>query len=140
MTELKTQVNDNSVKAFLNSIEDQQRREDCFKVLEIMQELTGCPARMWGKSIVGCDTYHYKYASGKEADWMLTAFSPRKTSLTIYIMPGFDDYSDLMEKLGKYKTGKSCLYLKKLADVDLKILKKLIKKSIEDMRKKYPKQ
>jgi len=138
MTELKTKVSEEDVHAFLDKIEDEQRRMDAFKLLEMMEEITGHPAKMWGGSIVGFDTYHYKYTSGKEADWMAAAFSPRKTSLTVYIMLGFEKYEDLMEKLGKYKTGKSCLYLKKLADVDEKILRKLIKKGYEDIKKMYP--
>lgn len=138
MTELKTQVNDADVMEFLHQIEDEAKQKDALRVLEMMKEITGEPAKMWGKSIVGFGTYHYKYASGREGDWMATAFSPRKANLTIYIMPGFEKYPELMEKLGKYKTGRSCLYLKKLEDVDEKILRKLIKKGYEDIRKMYP--
>ena len=138
MYELKTQVNDASITDFLSQIDNETRRSDAYQMLDIMKEVTGEEPKMWGKSIVGFGSYHYVYASGQEGDWMLTAFSPRQASLTVYIMPGFDDYAELMEQLGKYKTGKSCLYIKSLEDVDLKVLKKLIKQSVQDMKKKYP--
>lgn len=127
----KTQPTDEKVEAFLNSIENEQRRKDSFRVLKMMQELTGEPPKMWGKSIVGFGSYHYKYASGREGDFLAVGFSPRKTSLTLYIMSGFSRYDELMEKLGKYKTGKSCLYLKKLDDVDEEVLKELIVESVD---------
>jgi hypothetical protein len=133
----KTQKNSASVKDFLNSVEDNKKREDAFKVLEMMKEATGLEPQMWGSSIVGFGSYHYKYASGQEGDWPMTGFSPRKTSLTIYIMPGFKDYQQIMKKLGRYKTGSSCLYIKKLEDVDINILKTLISKGFEYMRQKY---
>lgn len=107
MSKNKTIANENSVETFLNSVENEQRRNDCFKVMEIMEIMTGEKAIMWGESIIGFGTYHYKYESGREGDFFLTGFSPRKQSLTIYCMTGFDD--DLMENLGKYKTGKPCL-------------------------------
>lgn len=127
----KTQPTDEKVEAFLNSVENEQRRKDSFRVLKMMQELTGEPPKMWGKSIVGFGSYHYKYASGREGDFLAVGFSPRKTSLTLYIMSGFSRYDELMEKLGKYKTGKSCLYLKKLDDVDEEVLKELIVESVD---------
>jgi hypothetical protein len=133
----KTQKNSASVKDFLNSVEDNKKREDAFKVLEMMKEATGLEPQMWGSSIVGFGSYHYKYASGQEGDWPMTGFSPRKTSLTLYIMSGFNDYKKDMDKLGKYKTGASCLYIKKLEDVDIDLLKKIIKKDFENMRQKY---
>ena len=133
MAELKTQKSDNSVEAFLNSVEHEKRRTDAFKVLELMKEVTGEEPRMWGNSIVGFGDYHYKYESGREGDWFLTGFSPRKKSLTLYIMAGFAEYDELMANLGKYKTGKSCLYINKIEDVDLPTLKKLVKKSTEHM-------
>ncbi len=129
MAELKTKKTDDSVEAFLNSVEHDKRRKDAFKVLELMKEVTGEEPKMWGSSIVGFGDYHYKYESGREGDWFLTGFSPRKQSLTLYIMAGFDEYADLLSKLGKYKTGKSCLYINKLEDVDLPTLKQLVKKS-----------
>ena len=138
MAELKTRPNDGSVEDFLGSVEDPGRREDCRRILDLMQEVTGHPPRMWGPSIVGFGTYHYKYASGREADWMLTGFSPRKQNLTLYIMSGFDHEDELMGRLGKYKTGKSCLYLKKLDDVDLDVLREMVRSSVERMKKMYP--
>lgn len=135
--ELKTKVNDASVEGFLNQVENEKRRSDAFEVLYLMKEVTGEQPKMWGASIVGFGTYHYKYASGQEGDWPLTGFSPRKQSLTLYIMPGFSRYDDLMTKLGKYKTGKSCLYVNKLTDIDKDVLKTLIKESVELMKKKY---
>ncbi len=135
--ELKTKLNDASVEDFLNKVEDDKRREDSFVVLDIMRELTGQEPKMWGGSIIGFGSYHYKYASGQEGDWMITGFSPRKTSLTVYIMPGFERYDELMGRLGKFKTGKSCLYIKKLEDVDMVTLKELIKSGYEVMDKKY---
>lgn len=135
MSKNKTIATDASVEAFLNSVENEQRRNDSFKVLEIMKEVTGETPVMWGNSIIGFGSYHYKYESGREGDFMLTGFSPRKTSLSIYCMTGFDD--ELMENLGKYKTGKSCLYVKKLTDIDEEILKKIILKSINQLKEKY---
>ena len=136
--ELKTKLNDGDVKAFLNSIEHEKRREDGLKMLDIMQEVTKEEPKMWGKTIVGFGTYHYTNKSGFDGEWMATGFSPRKQSLTLYIMAGFEKNKDLMEKLGKFKTGKSCLYINKLEDIDLEILKKVIKSSY-DYVKKYNK-
>lgn len=137
MSDLKTKVNDANVKKFLTSVENDLRRSDALSMLELMEKLTKRKAKMWGASIVGFGSYHYKYASGREGDWLLTGFSPRKSDLTVYIMNGFSAYPELMEKLGKYKTGKSCLYIKKLDDIDLTVLKKLIRSSLADMRKMY---
>ncbi|WP_420630179.1 DUF1801 domain-containing protein [Candidatus Leptofilum sp.] len=131
MAELKTKKNDGSVEAFLNSVDHDKRREDAFKVLDLMKEVTGEEPKMWGGSIVGFGDYHYKYKSGREGDWFLTGFSPRKKSLTLYIMAGFPEYGDLMAQLGKYKTGKSCLYINKIEDVDLPTLKELVRRSAE---------
>jgi len=138
MAELKTKVNNASVGKFLKSVKDEQVREDCYKILDIMQKATKAEPKMWGTSIIGFGSYHYKYASGREGDWMLTGFSPRKQNLTLYIMPGFDEYEDLLKKLGKHTTGKSCLYIKKLADVDTKVLKELVAKSVKKMKKDNP--
>jgi len=129
MAELKTKINDASVEKFLNSISDEKRRKDCFTVLELMKKITKAEPRMWGSSIVGFGTYHYKYESGREGDWFLTGFSPRKQ--------GFNKYDELMKKLGKYKTGKSCLYINGLEDVDKKVLKDLITGSFKYMSKRY---
>jgi hypothetical protein len=134
MAELKTKPNDQSVEAFINSIDDVNRRQDCWKILEIMQEASGETARMWGDSIVGLGSYHYKYASGREGDWFLTGFSPRKKDLTLYIMAGFEQYSELLDGLGKHKTGKSCLYIKRVDDIDLKVLKELVELSVKHLK------
>ncbi|GAA5522726.1 DUF1801 domain-containing protein [Aliifodinibius salicampi] len=137
MATLKTQPTENDVKEFLNAIDDRQKRKDSFKILGIMKSITGEEPKMWGSSIIGFGQYHYQYESGREGDWFLTGFSPRKKNLSLYIMAGFDNYDDLMSRLGKYKTGKSCLYIKRLEQVDLDILKKLIKESVDYMRAKY---
>ena len=137
MAKLKTSKNDGDVMAFLHSVEHDKRREDSFVVLDIMKEITGEEPKMWGNSIVGFGSYHYKYESGREGDWFVTGFSPRKQSLTLYIMAGFQRYDELMEKLGKYKTGKSCLYVNKLEDVDMVVLKELITASVDHMNGKY---
>src|SRR5687768_4954374 len=133
MAELKTKPTQESVKEFLNKVPDEGRREDSFAVAKIMEEITGEKPKMWGPSIVGFGTYHYKYASGREGDWPITAFSPRKRDLTLYIMPGFEKHDELMKKLGKHSTGKSCLYIKRLSDIHVPTLKKLIKASIEQL-------
>jgi hypothetical protein len=138
MAELKTKPNEADVQAFIESINEVQKKEDCYKLIRIMEELTGKPAKMWGKSIVGFDTYHYVYASGKSGDWMLTGFSPRKASLTIYITAGLEHFEAQLSKIGKHKTGKSCLYAKKLEDLDLSILKEIIVKSNRMMKQRYP--
>ncbi len=135
MAELKTKQTNASVKQFLNQIPDETRREDCFQIAQLMQEITGSEPKMWGASIVGFDSYHYKYASGHEGEWPITGFSPRKQDLTIYIMPGFPERDDLMEQLGKHRTGKSCLYIKRLSDIHMPTLKKLIRLSVKNMRK-----
>ena len=137
MAENKTKPTKAGVTAFLNAVEDRQKRADCRKVAAMMRRATGKRAKMWGSSIVGFGTYHYKYDSGREGDFILTGFSPRKQALTVYIMPGFFRYDALLKKLGKYKTGKSCLYIKRLADVDERVLEKLIGRSVKDMRDKY---
>lgn len=135
MAELKTKLNDASVNKFLNSVVDKEKREDCFSVLELMKKITRSEPKMWGSSIVGFGIYHYKYASGREGDWFLCGFSPRKQNLTLYIMSGFSKYDGLMKKLGKYKTGKSCLYINNLEDIDMKVLKELITESVSFLRK-----
>ena len=136
MAELKTKVNDASVTAFLNKIEDEEKRKDSFEILKIMTQVTKEEPKMWGSSIVGFGSYHYKGASGREGDWLLTGFSPRKQNLTLYLMGGFNTHTDLLKKLGKHKTSVGCLYIKKLEDVDVKVLKELIKKSVKAATKK----
>ena len=138
MAELKTKENDQSVEAFLAGIEDAQKQQDCRTLVAIMQEATGAAPRMWGDAIVGFGHYHYKYASGREGDWFLTGFSPRKQNLTLYIMAGFDDYDALLSKLGKHSTGKSCLYVKRLADVDMPVLTELVVESVAHMQATNP--
>ena len=131
MAELKTRPTDESVQSFLDGVENPKRKEDSFRILELMKEVTGEEPRMWGDSIIGFGSYRYKYKSGREAEWMLTGFSPRKQNLTLYIMSGFDDYDELLGQLGKHKTGKSCLYINKIEDVDQEVLKKLVKQSAD---------
>src|SRR5215213_8696381 len=138
MSELKTKLTQASVDDFLNAIPDAQIRQDCWAIVEIMQEATQAPPQMWGASIVGFGSYHYKYASGREADWMLTGFAPRKLNITLYIMAGFEQYNDMLAQLGKHTCGKSCLYIKRLADIDLPTLKQLVHASVEHMRAANP--
>jgi hypothetical protein len=133
--ELKTKVNAASVEGFLNSVTDEQKREDCFEILRLMKQVTKEAPKMWGSSIVGFGSYHYKGASGREGDWFLTGFSPRKQNLTLYIMGGFDSHRDLLKKLGKYKTSVGCLFIKKLDAVDRKVLKKLVAESVKTTKK-----
>lgn len=133
--ELKTRVNDASVTEFLNSVADEQKRKDSFEILKIMKQITKEEPKMWGSSIVGFGSYHYKGASGREGDWMQIGFSPRKQNITLYIIPGFERYQELMKKLGKYSTGKSCLYVKRLSDVNVDVLKDLITESVKVMKK-----
>ena len=134
---MKTKVNKASVEKFLKKVSEAKKREDSFTILEMMKKVTKEEPKMWGSSIVGFGQYHYKYESGREGDMCITGFSPRKQSLTIYIMPGFTKYQQLLSKLGKYNNAKSCLYIKKLEDVDLKILEKIISESYKYMVKKY---
>ncbi len=138
MAELKTKRNQGDVKDFLNSVTNEKRREDSFAVLDLMKQVTGKKPEMWGDSIVGFGSYHYKYASGREGDWFLVGFSPRVQNLTLYIMAGFDEYETLLGKLGKHTTGKSCLYIKNLENVDMEVLKELVRQSVEHMEKTNP--
>lgn len=135
MAELKTKPTKQSVSAFLKKIPDEKRRKDCEAISRMMAEVTKAKPEMWGPSIVGFGRYKYKYDSGREGEWMVTGFSPRKTDLTLYIMQGFASLPDLMDRLGKHKTGKSCLYIKKLEDVDVKVLRKIVEKSVQMMSK-----
>jgi hypothetical protein len=135
--ELKTKKNAGSVSGYINSITDDALRKDGKALLKIFKEATGKQPKMWGESIIGFGEYHYKYPSGQEGDWMATGFSLRKSGPTIYIMPGYSDYGVLLKKLGSYKLGKSCLYLKRLSDIDTDVLKKMIKAGLKDLQKKY---
>jgi len=144
MAEMKTVKNDNSVENFLNNVDHENKREDSFKILQMMQEVTGEEPKMWGDSIIGFGEYHYRYASGREGNAPLVGFSPRKQNLTLYLMgcyinPDDKQYDQLFQQLGKHKTGKSCLYVNKLSDVDISVLEQLITRSFEDMQKHYPK-
>lgn len=135
--EAKTKPTKEKVTDFLNRVSDDSRRADCYAVAKMMEEITGQKPQMWGPSIVGFGTYSYKYASGHSGDWPLAAFSPRKTDLTIYLSVAFEKKEELLSQLGKHKTGKSCLYIKRLADVHLPTLRKLIKASVKDAKDRY---
>lgn len=143
MTELKTQKNAGSVEGFLNSVDHDIKRADCFQILEMMKEITGEEPKMWGESMIGFGEYHYRYASGHEGDAALVGFSPRKQNITLYLMgcyvnPEDKTYDELFSRLGKHKTGKSCLYINKLSDVNLDVLRDLIRRSYLDMKNLYP--
>jgi hypothetical protein len=137
MAELKTKKTDASVDDFIDALPEESRRADCRALVTLMQQVTKSPPVMWGPSIVGFGSIRYKYETGREGDWFLSGFSPRKQALTIYIMAGFDEQPDLMSKLGKFKTGKCCLYVKKLADIDQRILKKLVTTSVKQVKALY---
>jgi hypothetical protein len=137
VADVKTKANKTSVSAFINAIDDPLQRADAKKLAAMMRAATGARATMWGSSIIGFGRYHYRYASGREGDSLLVGFSPRKQNLAVYIMPGFGHFEALLKKLGKFKTGKSCLYIKRLDDVDLDTLGHLIEAAVEYMRRKY---
>ena len=137
MSKRRTTQNEADVDAFLDGVEHPQRRTDARQLLELMQAVTGEPPKMWGTSIVGFGRYHYRYASGREGDSLMVGFSPRKQNLVIYIMPGFSDFGEILGKLGKYRTGRSCLYVNKLDDVDLGLLEELVRESVAEMRRRY---
>ncbi len=134
MAELKTQKNKQSVPDFLNAIEDEKKREDSWKILKLMKKVSGEEPAMWGDSIIGFGAHRYRYASGREGDWFQAGFSPRKANLTLYLTTNIDDHAALLGRLGKFKTGKGCLYINKLADVDMKTLEELVKASVKKMR------
>ncbi len=138
MADLKTQRTTASVDAFVAAIEDEQRRRDCITIAAMMKEITGAEPAMWGDAIVGFGAYHYTYASGRSGDWPLVGFSPRKQNLALYLMPGFAEQSDLLKRLGRHKTGKACLYINRLSDVDVAVLRELIARSVDAMRRMYP--
>lgn len=134
MAELKTQKNDASVRDFIESVNHETRKADAYTLLKMMEQATGDKPSMWGGSIIGFGHYHYKYESGRENDWFEVGFSPRKASLSIYLMTGHARYKELLAKLGKHKVGKGCLYINKLADVDMKVLQELINTAVQDLR------
>jgi len=133
MAELKTRPTAQSVAAFLESLPDENRRRDCRALVELMKKATGSEPRMWGPAIVGFGDYHYKYATGREGDWFVAGFSPRKNDLTLYIMSGLDRYEEELSRMGKHKTGKSCLYIKRLSDIDLDVLRDIVKDSLRHL-------
>lgn len=135
MAEPKTKPTKQKVEDFLNGLEDEQKRKDCFVILDIMKQVTKCKPVLWGTSIIGFGSYQYKYASGQEADWPLAGFSPRKQSLTLYVMPSSGKLDDLLQKLGKHTQSKACLYIKRLSDVDLPTLKEIIEESFKHSKK-----
>jgi hypothetical protein len=138
MVELKTKKNDGDVMAFLQSVSDEEKKKAALVLLDMIKKVTKEKPKMWGGSMIGFGTYIYKSpATGRSGEWFITGFSPRKQNLTVYIMPGFAKYDELMKKLGKYKTGVSCLYINKLADVDIKVLKELISQSYKYIKEKY---
>jgi len=137
MAQNKTQPTQQKVSEFIAAIEDRRKRDDCRDLMKLMREITGNRPKMWGTSIVGYGKYHYRYASGREGDWFLTGFSPRKAALTIYIISGFQRYPGLMKNLGKFKTSKSCLYVKSLRDIERGVLVKLVSESVAYMRETY---
>ncbi len=131
MSELKTKINDKSPYEYVTSIENDIRREDSLVLLDVFKKVTGESPKMWGDKIIGYGQYHYKYASGREGDWLLTGFAAGKQKLSLYIMSGFTELSESLSRLGKHKLGKGCLYINKLSDVDMDVLEEIIKKSIE---------
>lgn len=136
--ELKTRQTDASVETYLAAIDDEQRRADCTALAAMMRRVTKLPPKMWGPSIVGFGSYHYQYASGHEGDTCLTGFASRKTDISIYVVSGFDGHDKLLSELGKFKTAKACLYVKRLSDINLKALETLIKASVAEMKRRYP--
>ncbi|MGZ3871841.1 MAG: DUF1801 domain-containing protein [Mucilaginibacter sp.] len=138
MAELKTKPTATSVAAFLDKAADPKVRADCDVIISLMEKITGEKPKMWGPGIVGFGSYHYKYESGREGDMCITGFSPRKPAITLYVMAGAEGQAALLEKLGKYKVSKGCLYIKKLADVDLQVLENIIANGVQHIRNKYP--
>ena len=137
MAELKTKQTEQSVDAYIDAIADDVRRQDCRTLVELMSKATSAEPRMWGTSMVGFGSYHYKYDSGHQGDAMLTGFASRKPNLTLYVMPGSEGHESLLAKLGKHKAGKGCLYVKRLADIDLAVLAELVTLSVEKLRQRY---
>jgi len=138
VAENKTKLNKCSVTDFVNAVEHPMRRENTLEVLQFMRKVSGEEPKMWGDSLVGFGHYHYKYASGREGEWFILGLSPRKANLTLYIMPGYQDLSAYLERLGKHKIGKCCLYINKLTDIDMAVLEELLVYAWQDMKTKYP--
>lgn len=139
MAELKTRPTDASVEDFIAAVDGDERRADCRTLVDLMRRVTGAEPMMWGPSIVGFGTYHYRYASGREGDWMLAGFSPRKRELTVYVMAGFSGADEALARLGKHRSSSgSCLYIKRLSDIDVDVLEELVRSSVEHLRNAYP--
>ena len=138
MAENKTKPTDVAVSEFLDAVEHPTRKADALALDEMFRRVTGWSPQMWGPTIVGYGAYHYRYESGREGDMCATGFSPRKANLSLYIMPGYQDYSEIMGRLGKHKLGKACLYINKLADVDMAVLEELVRRGVDDLDKMYP--
>ncbi len=140
MYEAKTKLTEASVEGYLSGIAEESRREDCKALVELMERVSGCPARMWGTSIVGFGSYHYKYASGHEGDSCLVGFSSRKGDISIYLMPGYEsaEAQALLAGLGRHKVGKACLYVRRLSDIQLPVLEQLVARSVSEIRRLYP--
>ena len=134
----KTVETSASVEEFLQNVKDEKKRDDSYKLLEMMKHISGWEPKMWGPSIIGFGEYYYKYDSGREGDSCRVGFSPRAQNISIYIMPGYDDFTDELERLGKHKMGKACLYIKRLSDVDEEVLGEIIQKGLDIMAEKYP--
>lgn len=129
--EIKTKKTEHSVRAFLEVLPDEEQRAGCLRLTEIMQTITGAEPKLWGTGIVGFGDMHYQYASGREGDWFLTGFSPRKQNITVYLSYGFEKHADLMSRLGTFKTGKACIYIRRMTDVDEKVLAEVIKRALK---------
>jgi hypothetical protein len=140
MTEAKTKLTERSVDSFIATVQDEKVRADCYAIINLMEKVTGEKPRMWGPAIVGFDKYTYKYESGRSGEICMTGFSPRKANITLYVLAGFPEQAELLQKLGKHKSGKGCLYIKKLDDVNINVLESLIRESIRFLKEKYPNQ
>lgn len=138
MTQNKTQPAAETVEAFLAGVEPERKREEAHELLAMFQRITGCAPVMWGASIIGFGSYHYRYESGREGDFLATGFSPRKAQHSLYIMPGYEDFADILARLGKHSMGKSCLYIKTLADVDMDVLEALVRAGLDKLKAKHP--
>lgn len=138
MADQKTKPTELSVENFIEKVPGEKVRDDCYELIKLMKKVTGAKPKMWGPSIIGFGSYHYKYESGHEGYACLTGFSPRKQNITLYMMPGYTNHETFLKRLGKYKAGKGCLYIKKLEDVDVSILEKMIVNSVNALKKKYP--
>ncbi|SFS21648.1 DUF1801 domain-containing protein [Yoonia litorea] len=138
MAENKTQATDQSVTAFIAAVDHPTRRQDAATLDDLFRRVTGFKPQMWGPSLIGYGKYHYVYDSGREGDFLATGFSPRKANLSVYIMPGYTDFSEILSRLGKHKIGKSCLYINKLSDIDLDVLEELVRAGLQDLDSKWP--